>query len=354
MTVPPIASQARVDDVSQPELNLRTQQDKLGLAARNYKHIVVIGDPHLPGRNVAAKEDVIRSVNAWPDVDLVVVLGDLCEDLGTARELEFAATFFRRLKKPAAFIHGNHDYVYCDERDGRGNRVKGQPRMRSDKLRRFRETFGQERGYYSRRVDGYLLVFLSADDLAADSTTWMSEAQLEWWQAELSANRNLPTIVFCHAPLHGTVSIVREGTAAVAAGIGASLLGGPQWALPAALLCDRLVKRIEGNEMAQPQERIRAIVMDNPQLFMWVSGHFHVTATNRNFNSPDAVFGKQVTLIHNSCMDGWGFHSPWCGWRHDRIWTNSLFLYSDRVNVKTYDHTAGCWLDKMNRSVGCR
>lgn len=354
MSVPPIAAQARVEDLSQPELNQRPVQDKIGLAARPYKHIVVLGDPHLPGRNTAEKEAVIHTINAWPDVDLVVVLGDLCEDLGTARELDFAAAFFSRLKKPVAFIHGNHDYVYCDERDNRGHRVMGPPRLRCDKLRRFRETFGQERGYYSRRVDGYLLIFLSADDLEADSTTWLSDAQLDWWQAEMSVHRNLPTIVFCHAPLQGAVSIVREGTAAIAAGIGASLLGGPQWALPAALLCDRWVKRIEEKEMAQPHERISAIVRENPQLFMWVSGHFHVTATNRNFNSPDAVFGKQVTLIHNSCMDGWGFHSPWRGWKHDRIWTNSLFLYADKVNVKTYDHTAGCWLDKLNRTAGCR
>jgi len=316
-----------------------------------YQHIVVLGDPHLPGRNLADKEQVIRTVNQWADVDSVVALGDLCADVGTAIEIEQARRFFRKLHKQLSVIHGNHDYVYCDERDSSGNRVKGSPATRAFKLKRFMETFEMKTSYYSRRVGGYLLIFLSADDLHADSVTWMSGAQLDWWQAEMQAHKELPTIIFCHAPLQGTVSIVREGTTAVAAGLGALLLGGPEWALPAAFVGDTLVRRIEGRQMAQPQDRIRQIVKDNPQLFLWVSGHFHVTGVNRTFNSIENVYRKQVTLVHNSDMDGWGFHAPWRSWRHDTIWTNSLYLYQDRVEIKTYDHTAGVWLNKMNRTV---
>ena len=316
-----------------------------------YRHLVVLGDPHLPGRNPAAKEKVIQTLNSWSDVDSVVVLGDLCADVGTQLELEYARRFFKRLGKSQFVIHGNHDYVYCDERDSAGNRVKGAPQTRQFKLNRFMDAFELKSPYYSKRVGEYLAIFLSADDLHSDSVTCFSEMQLAWWQAEMESNKGIPTIVFCHAPLHGTVSIVREGTAAAAGALGALLMGGPQWAFPAAYLCDSIVRWVEERQMAQPVEKIRRIVESNPQLFLWVSGHFHVTGTNRTFNSTENVYRKQVTLVHNSDMDGWGFHSPWQGWRHDTIWTNSLYLYPDRVDIRTYDHTAGSWLEKMDRTV---
>ena len=322
-----------------------------GSSGKAYSHVVVLGDPHLPGRNVLAKAKTLQTVNSWEDVDLVVVLGDLCADMGTASEVEFARKFFRRLNKPVAFIHGNHDYVYCDERDASGKRVKGSAELRRYKLSRFKKTFAMEQTYYSRRCGDYLLIFLSADDLHADSTTLMSQAQLNWWQGEMSRHKDCPTAVFCHAPLAGAVSIAREGTAAIAGAVGALLMGGVEWALPAALIGDRIVRHVERREMAKPQDEIRRIIADNPQLFLWVSGHFHVAATNRNFNSIDNVFRNQVTLIHNSDMNGLGFRSPWQGWRHDRIWTNSLYFFSDRVEVKTFDHTQNVWLNNMNRTI---
>ena len=341
----PVAGQEKTWVVEAPLQEMRE------IATRLYKHIVVLGDPHLPGPNMVAKEKVIQNLNSWSDVDSVVVLGDLCADVGTALEIEQARRYFAKLHKPLTIIHGNHDYVYRDERDSAGNRVKGTPEIRAHKLKRFRETFGLVSSYYSQQIDGYLLLFLSADDLHADSVTWMSDAQLDWWQTEMARNRDMPTIVFCHAPLHGTVSIVREGVSAAAGGMGALLLGGMEWALPAAIIGDSLVRSFEKKHMAQPCERIRRIVKENPQLFLWFSGHFHVTATNRTFNSLENVFHNQVTLVHNSSMDGRGYHSPWRSWQHGTIWTNSLYLYPDRVMVRTYDHTAGIWLKKLDRTV---
>lgn len=33
------------------------------------------------------------------------------------------------------------------------------------------------------------------------------------------------------------------------------------------------------------------------------------------------------------------------------VWTNSLFLYPDRVVVKTYDHGKGAWMRKLEREI---
>jgi len=75
-------------------------------------HLVVLGDPHLPGKFLPAKERVLQTINAWADLDAVVVLGDICEDAGTAVEYAAAKQFFATLTKPVFFIAGNHDYFY--------------------------------------------------------------------------------------------------------------------------------------------------------------------------------------------------------------------------------------------------
>jgi hypothetical protein len=49
-------------------------------------HLVVLGDPHLPGKNIEAKERVIQNIISWDDVDMVIAVGDICEDRGTVEE----------------------------------------------------------------------------------------------------------------------------------------------------------------------------------------------------------------------------------------------------------------------------
>jgi hypothetical protein len=43
---------------------------------KNYHRLIVLGDPHLPGGNFTAKENVIKEINLWNDVDMVVVMGN--------------------------------------------------------------------------------------------------------------------------------------------------------------------------------------------------------------------------------------------------------------------------------------
>jgi predicted MPP superfamily phosphohydrolase len=153
-------------------------------------HLVVLGDPHLPGKFLPAKERVLQTINSWADVDAVAVLGDICEEAGTAVEYAAAKQFFATLTKPAFFIAGNHDYIY-----------------------------------------------------------------------------------------------------------------------------------------------------KNPQVFLWVAGHMHVSATNQSFRSDVNVYERQVTTIHATDMN------------RERIWTDSLFFYPDRVVVKTFDHKTGAWMEKLARTV---
>ncbi len=270
--------------------------------------IALLGDPHLPGKELPSKEELLRTVNKWDDIDRVVVLGDICKETGTAPEYAAAKEFFSRLQKPFRIVAGNHDYIYEDDKDSAGHRVKAGPTARRLKLSRFAETFGLKEIYGSEKVGNYLLVYLSPDDLESGHLAKISEEQVAWLAALLARNRNLMTIVFFHAPLVGTLKTYNEHTNA------------PSF-------------------VAQPAIRLNELIRENPQLFLWVAGHLHVPATNESYSSPVNVYEKQVTVIHNADLE------------RKRPWTNVLYLYPEKVIVRTYDHWQKSWRPDLERTV---
>ena len=82
-------------------------------------HIVVLGDPHLPGKFLAEKEAVLRTINSWSDVALVVALGDICEDLGTEQEYAAARQFFDKLVKTICTDPGESRFYLCRYKNAR-------------------------------------------------------------------------------------------------------------------------------------------------------------------------------------------------------------------------------------------
>ena len=275
---------------------------------KEYYGIALIGDPHLPGRELMAKTSALRTIDGWTDIDRVVVLGDICKETGTAAEYAVAKEFFGRLRKPIRFIAGNHDYIYTDERDLMGRRNKGLPDIRRMKLKRFAETFGLSSLYGSERLGGYLMIYLSTDDLDSAHLAQISDGQFTWLQKQLAENRKFPTAIFFHAPLVGTLLQYNE-----------------QANTP--------------NFVAQPAGRLHNVMLENPQIFLWVSGHLHVPATSDSFSAPVNLYAGRVTNIHNP------------DWERRRIWTTVLRLHSDRVVIRTWDHAMGGWLDGLERTI---
>ena len=70
-----------------------------GTVAPSAHHLVVLGDLHLPGNNLAIKENVLQTLNQWNDVEAVVAVGDLCESDGSAGEYRMIRAFFEKLKR---------------------------------------------------------------------------------------------------------------------------------------------------------------------------------------------------------------------------------------------------------------
>jgi len=271
-------------------------------------HLVILGDPHLPGRNIIEKENVIKTINSWDNVDMVVALGDISFELGTADELMYAKKFFSQLQKPLWIVAGNHDYIYDDFFDAKGRKRKASAGTQQQKLQRFTKAFDLPNLYYSKKPGDYLLIFLSTDELGSYDLARVSAGQMDWLRSELARNKGLPTIIFFHAPLKGTLKNYNKD------------VNTP-------------------NFVAQPEEKIRELILQNPQIFLWVSGHTHTPATNESYASDINLYEKQVTNIHN------------CDINRGTIWTNSLFLHPDKVITKTFNHKTGVWMETLERTV---
>jgi hypothetical protein len=91
--------------------------------------------------------------------------------------------------------------------------------------------------------------------------------------------------------------------------------------------------------IAQPTSRLHSLIIENPQIFLWVSGHMHVPATSESFSASVNRYQGRVMNIHNPDLE------------RRTIWTNVLYLYPDRVVIRTWDHARAAWLDGPERTI---
>lgn len=284
-------------------------------ASNGYSHVALLSDLHLPGHNKENKNRIVANLNSWTDLEAVAVLGDITQTRGTPGEYEYVGQYFSQLRAPIWPITGNHDFMYADQLGTNGKKVKAAPLQREEKLERFRQVFSLDSHYYTKQLQGYLLVFLSADDLESARLVSLSRTQLEWLRKTLADNKQMPTIVLCHAPLRGTYS-----------GKGSNVG--------------------KKDFYAQPADMIDEILKENHQVFLWLSGHIHIAPSHQSFNSPENLYLNQVLTLHNPDLNGSSYllSEDVKTTRHKGLLTNSLFLYHDRVAIRMYDHNAQTWL----------
>ena len=92
--------------------------------------------------------------------------------------------------------------------------------------------------------------------------------------------------------------------------------------------------------VAQPVNELHDLLMSNPQVRLWISGHTHTPATNDSFAAPEInMYGSRIMNIHNSDMD------------RKHIWTNSLYIYGDHIDIRTFDHRSQDWIENYDRQI---
>lgn len=275
------------------------------------KCIALIGDPHLPGRNFALKQKVIADINSWDEVDLVVCLGDLCENRGGADEFALAARFFAELHAPFITLLGNHDTWYADAGFYQGGEIEGR-----EKIARFHRAFPGQKLSHSSEFAGLRLIFLNLDGFTCPYYSGASSEQLEWFDLELQKHPQQTTVVFYHAPL---------------------------WS-------DELVKMFPHavNYLAQPAEAFARVVAKHPQIRLWVSGHVHFGMIKELIMNPFNLFQGRVMNILNCDLDGFSVLNRSIKPEfHDRVWTRQLFVSPTGYRCTVFDHNLGVALPEL-------
>ncbi len=151
--------------------------------------------------------ETIARLNAIPDLDFVLITGDVV-DGSTEAEIDHFNDLLARLEKPWHFVPGNHDgFIDPDHPDAL---PPAEAVARID--RRFApETAGIQQAYFSREVGaGVRLIGLDT----RRSEDWSGEigpAQFEWLESELDASVDDCVIIAPHHPLYNLSPINAHG-----------------------------------------------------------------------------------------------------------------------------------------------
>lgn len=287
---------------------------------KDYYHIVIISDLHLPVRTKSfpaaadqknvweKKQKLLQTINAWTDVDEVALLGDLAARYGKEAEFKVVDEYVGALRYPYYAVAGNHDYAYKDEPVNKKKQKLAQGTLseKKAKLAAFQKRYHLPAAYYARDVGNCRLLYLSPD--GCGSNVELSAEQLAWLQQEIATHKNGPVLFFCHGPLKGTLRTYNKKINTVSA-------------------------------TAQPDTKLAEIMAAVPPGSLWISGHTHTPPTNDSYAdiSVNRV-NKNLVNIHNPTIDA------------KKIYTNSLYIYKDKLVIRTYDHNNGIWLQALERT----
>ena len=127
----------------------------------------------------------------------------MVQKTGSPADYKLARELTDRVKKPKEFLAGNHEVIYHRNLSSTGRLIPADPYERGLHLQTYEKTFGPL--YHSRKLGQYFLVFLSPDTLESKYAVELSKEQLAWLEKELKDHRQEPTLIFCHAPITGTL-----------------------------------------------------------------------------------------------------------------------------------------------------
>ncbi|HAE37020.1 MAG TPA: hypothetical protein DCG57_00085, partial [Candidatus Riflebacteria bacterium] len=265
--------------------------------------LAVMADLHAKPASLPMLRKAISRVNALKDIYALAVVGDLCSKLGTPAEYVTLRNGLQDAEVPVYPVPGNHDILYKDNLVN-GEKKRGTPAEKKHKQDVFKKTFNLKSLYYAKKAGGHLLVFLPNDTLQGIPCVLPSDDAFEFLRKTLRENRDMPTIIFCHAPLTGSY--------------------GDKKTMPP----------IQAN--VQPARKIQKILKENPQVYLWFSGHLHITPSQKYFNFAGNKVGG-VTVIHVPPSQ---IHNSW---------VQTVRLSPKGATVRTLDVKSGKYLKKHTR-----
>ena len=91
--------------------------------AKEYDRVVVLSDVHYVSKDrdkaaraqkITMKQNAVKDINGWNDVDLCVFTGDITELAASKEEYRLAHQLTDKVTHPKIFLAGNHEVVYSE------------------------------------------------------------------------------------------------------------------------------------------------------------------------------------------------------------------------------------------------
>lgn len=281
--------------------------------------IALLSDPHTVSKDAQYAGGINgKLADAVADYrpmkpDLWLVNGDIT-DRGKVAEYEAFKEIMAKVSKPEQWLvnTGNHDFYDAEASD-------------EEELRRFTQAFGLSTPY-SNRVVGDLHIVMLADERWKTAPghkewAWLNPGQLEWFAKVLQEHKEKWTMVCLHQPLQETV-FWSHGSSNTFAGCGQNA-------------------------------ELRAILKENPQVKLWLSGHTHMGAEiagnvvqqqGVTFMGLGSTFYQFVKSEKPEDQGGW---PSFGGFQKDLSSNQSRWLefWPDKVVIRARDHANKAWMD---------
>ena len=136
--------------------------------AKEYDRVVVLSDVHYVSKDrdkaaraqkITMKQNAVKDINGWNDVDLCVFTGDITELAASKEEYRLAHQLTDKVTHPKIFLAGNHEVVYSEVPAVKGKLQPANPVERIEHIQRYVENYGPL--YQAKDLGSYLLLTLS-------------------------------------------------------------------------------------------------------------------------------------------------------------------------------------------------
>ena len=164
---------------------------------------VTVADPQISNymfdRYQVLQEAVIDLKNAECDFDAIVGIGDIAEN-GLAEEYQLVLDEFKDIDARYIMATGNHDTRLRNYKQMVNRFTKFTNALNGEESKGL-DAYAEGKLAYAEEVNDYKFIVMGADK-ASFEEAYISEAQLEWLDAELaSADADKPVFVLLHQPL---------------------------------------------------------------------------------------------------------------------------------------------------------
>lgn len=295
----------------EPKPDTREEGPKplLTVALLSDPHTVAQDAPYAGGINGKLADAVADYKPMKPD--LWLVNGDITDRGKPAEYAEFKRLMTKGSKETQWLVNtGNHDFYDPDASD-------------EEELRRFMDAFGLKTPYSNRVVGDLHIVMLATEQWKTapgpKEWAWLTPRQLEWFGQVLTEHSDKWTMVCLHQPLQESV-FWSHGSSNTFAGCGQAA-------------------------------ELRALLRQNPQVKLWLSGHTHMGAEIEGnvvqqqgvtFMGLGSTFYQFVPSQAPEDLASFG------GFKKDLSSNQSRWLefWPDKVVIRARDHAQKAWMDQ--------